>query len=172
MSIGCSEKIRKKDVVMIAGRWSSWSIQILEFLMFWWPVMKAGSTAMTQRPRDKVPCGSMLALPDPGRPDRTNPPTKFWGSFFWQHWYDNMHWVSTGKTVNKELCWGFKGVQERIPSEEASTLQIGSMAFPPGQCTRPQLHHCYRLFDQHSLQDSSSPTLQSRPCSMWLLVIP
>ena len=30
-------------------------------------------------------------------------------------------------------CWGFKGVQEEIPSEEASTLQIGSVAFPPGQ---------------------------------------
>ena len=30
------------------------------------------------------------------------------------------------------LCWGFKGVQEEIPSEEASTLQIGSVAFPPG----------------------------------------
>ena len=29
------------------------------------------------------------------------------------------------------LCWGFKGVQEEIPSEEASTLQIGSVAFPP-----------------------------------------
>ena len=27
------------------------------------------------------------------------------------------------------LCWGFKGVQEEIPSEEASTLQIGSVAF-------------------------------------------
>ncbi len=27
---------------------------------------------------------------------------------------------------------GFKGVQEEIPSEEASTLQIGSVAFPPG----------------------------------------
>ena len=27
----------------------------------------------------------------------------------------------------------FKGVQEEIPSEEASTLQIGSVAFPPGQ---------------------------------------
>ena len=26
--------------------------------------------------------------------------------------------------------WGFKGVQEEIPSEEASTLQIGSVAFP------------------------------------------
>ena len=46
------------------------------------------------------------------------------------------------------LCWGFKGVQEEIPSEEASTLQIGSVAFPPGQCTSPQLHHLYRLFDQ------------------------
>ena len=33
------------------------------------------------------------------------------------------------------LCWGFKGVQEEIPREEASTLQIGSVAFPPGQCT-------------------------------------
>ena len=33
------------------------------------------------------------------------------------------------------LCWGFKGVQEEIPREEASTLQIGSVAFPPGECT-------------------------------------
>ena len=31
------------------------------------------------------------------------------------------------------LCWGFNGVQEEIPWEEASTLQIGSVAFPPGQ---------------------------------------
>ena len=30
------------------------------------------------------------------------------------------------------LCWGFKGVQEEIPSEEASSLQIGSVAFPAG----------------------------------------
>ena len=37
------------------------------------------------------------------------------------------------------LCWGFKGVQQEIPSEEASTLQIRSVAFPPGQCTSPQL---------------------------------
>ena len=35
------------------------------------------------------------------------------------------------------LCWGFKGVQEEILSEEPSTLQIGSVAFPPGQCTSP-----------------------------------
>ena len=54
------------------------------------------------------------------------------------------------------LCWGFKGVQEEILSEEASTLQIGSVAFPPGQYTSPQLHPCHRLFDQDGHQDSSS----------------
>ena len=37
------------------------------------------------------------------------------------------------------ICWGFKGFQEEIPREEASTLQIGSVVFPPGQCTSPQL---------------------------------
>ena len=52
------------------------------------------------------------------------------------------------------LCWGFKGVQEEIPSEEASTLQIGSVTFPPGQCTSPQLHPSQRLFDQDGHQDS------------------
>ena len=69
------------------------------------------------------------------------------------------------------LCWGFKGVQEEIPSEDANTLQIGSVALPPGQCTSPQLHPCHRLFDQDGHQDSSSPSLYSRPCSLWLLVI-
>ena len=57
------------------------------------------------------------------------------------------------------LWWGFKGVQEEIPREEASTLQIGSVAFPPGQCTSPQHHPCYRLFDQDGHQDSSWPSL-------------
>ena len=56
------------------------------------------------------------------------------------------------------LCWGFKGVQEEIPSEEASILEIGSVAFPPGQCTSPQLHPCHRLFDQDGHQHSSSPS--------------
>ena len=57
------------------------------------------------------------------------------------------------------LCWGFKGVQEAIPWEEASTLQIGSVPFPAGQYTSPQLHPCHRLFDQDGHQDSSSPLL-------------
>ena len=70
------------------------------------------------------------------------------------------------------LCWGFKGVHEEIPSEEANTLQIVSVAFPPEQCTSPQLHPCQRLFDQDRHQDSLSASLLSRFCSLWLLVIP
>ena len=55
-------------------------------------------------------------------------------------------WLAKGLGLGL-LCWGFKGVQQEIPSEEASTHQIGSVAFPPGQCTSPQLHPCPRLFD-------------------------
>ena len=57
------------------------------------------------------------------------------------------------------LCWGFKGVQEETSSEEASSVQIGSVAFPPGQCSSLQLHPCHRLFEQDRHQDSSSPSL-------------
>ena len=64
----------------------------------------------------------------------------FDSTFFWQHWHDlgalGSHWTDSQQWI---LCWGFKGVQEEIPSEEASTLQIGSVVFPPGQCTSPQL---------------------------------
>ena len=55
-------------------------------------------------------------------------------------------WLAKGLGLGL-LCWGFKGVQEEIPSEKASNLQIGSAAFPAGQCTSPQLHPCHRLFD-------------------------
>ena len=57
------------------------------------------------------------------------------------------------------LCWGFEGVQEEIPLEDDGTLKIGSVAFPPRQCTSPQLHPCQRLFDQDVYQDSSSASL-------------
>ena len=67
-------------------------------------------------------------------------------------------WLAKGLGLGL-LCCGFKGVQEEIPWEEVSTLQIGSVAFPPGQCTSPQLHPCHRLFDQDEHQDSSSSSL-------------
>ena len=68
-------------------------------------------------------------------------------------------WLAEGLGLGLE-CWGFKGVQEEeIPSVEAKTLQIGSVAFLPGQCSSQQLHPCYRLFDQDVHLDSSLPSL-------------
>ena len=73
-------------------------------------------------------------------------------------------WLAKGLGLGI-LCWGFKGVQEEIQiQKEASTLQIGSVAFPRGQCTSPQLHTFHRLFDQDGHQDS--PDLA--PCDFWL----
>ena len=57
------------------------------------------------------------------------------------------------------LCWGFKGVQVEIVSEEASTLQIGSVAFPSGNCTSPQLQ-------------SLSQTIWARLASRQFLTLP
>ena len=68
------------------------------------------------------------------------------------------------------LCWGFKGVQEEILSEEASALQIGYVAFPPGQCTSPQLHPCTNYLTRMGikivLQSPYSPDFS--PCDFWL----
>ena len=100
-----------------------------------------------------------LSQTQKGQTEQIRPQT-FDYPFFWQHWHDlhalGSHWTDSQQGI---LCWGFKGVQEEIPSEEASTLQIGSVAFPPGQCTSPQLHPCHRLFDQDGYQDSSSASL-------------
>ena len=73
-------------------------------------------------------------------------------------------WLAKGLGLGL-LCWGFKGVQEEIFWEEASTLQIGSVAFPPGQCTSRQLHPCHRLFDK----DGASRQLLTFPIVQTLL---
>ena len=78
-------------------------------------------------------------------------------------------WLAKGLGLGL-LCWGVRGVQEEILSEEASPLQIGSVAFLPGQCTSPQLHLCHRLFDHDSIitvpHPPYSPDLD--PCDFWL----
>ena len=68
---------------------------------------------MTQRLRDKVPSGSMLALPNPRSRVRANPHTNIWWSlFFYSTGMIYMHWVPTGQTVNKEynveVLWKFR----------------------------------------------------------------
>ena len=78
-------------------------------------------------------------------------------------------WLAKGLGLGL-LCLGFKGVQEEIPSEETSTLQIGSVAFPPGQCTSPPLHLCHRLFDQDGHKTVSHPPYSPdlAPCDFFL----
>ena len=39
---------------------------------------------------------------------------------------EHQSWLAKGLGLGL-LCWGFKGVQQEIPSQEASTLQIGSV---------------------------------------------
>ena len=70
------------------------------------------------------------------------------------------------------LCWGFMVVQEEIPSKGASTLQIGSVPFSPGQCTSPQLHPCHRLFDKDGHQESSSSSYSPELAPCDFLFIP
>ena len=95
-----------------------------------------------------------LSQTQEGQTEQIHPQT-FDDPFFWQHWNDlhalGSHWTDSQQGI---LCWGFKRVQEEIPSEEASTLQIGSEAFPAGQ-----FHPCHRLFDQDGHQHISSPSL-------------
>ena len=100
-----------------------------------------------------------LSQTQEGQTEQIHPQT-FDDPFFWQHWHD-LHALSSHWTDNQQgrLCWVFKRVQEEIPSEEASTLQIGSVAFPLGQWSSPQPHTCHRQFDQDGHQDSFSPSL-------------
>ena len=67
--------------------------------------------------------------------------------------------VNTPELIGQRVRVSNVEVQEEIPREEACTLQIASVAFLPGQCTRPQLHPCHRLFNQDGHQDSSSSSL-------------
>ena len=68
------------------------------------------------------------------------------------------------------LCWGLKGVLEEISPEGAGILQIGSVAFPAGQCTSLQLHPCHRLFDQMGIKTIAHPphSPDLAPCDFWL----
>ena len=76
-------------------------------------------------------------------------------------------WLAKGLGLEL-LYWGFKGVQEEIRSEEARTLQIGSVAFQPGQYTSPQLHPCHKI--KIGIKTVPQPPCRPdlAPCDFWL----
>ena len=90
-------------------------------------------------PRDRVPSGSMLALPDPRRPDRANPPTNFWWSLF----FDStgmiyIHWVPTRQTVNEEYYVEvLRDFRKRFRRKRPALFKLGQWHFH--QSTTPSL---------------------------------
>ena len=68
--------------IMQSGREDTWEERYAIKLCFKLGKNATETNGMLPRPRDRVPSGSMLALPDPTRPDRANPPTNFWWTFF------------------------------------------------------------------------------------------
>ena len=160
LSLGCSEEIRKKTLSWQQGdgradqfrsrsSWCSGDLRWKLDLLLW-----------ARDQETEIPVEACwLSQTQEGQTEQIHPQT-FDDPFFWQHWHDlhalGSHWTDGQQGI---LCWGFKGVQGDIPSEEASTLQIGSVAFLRGQCTSPQLHPCHRLFEQDGHQDSSAASL-------------
>ena len=76
-------------------------------------------------------------------------------------------WLAKGLGLGLGLlCWGFKGVQEKIPSEETSTLQIGSVAFPPIDNSFLVTDSLRKMGIKSVPHRSYSPNLA--PCDFWL----
>ena len=78
-------------------------------------------------------------------------------------------WLAKGLGLEL-LRWGFKGVQQEIPSEEASTLQIGSVAFPQYNAL---VHNCILVTDYLSKMGiktvpHSPYSPDFAPCDFWL----
>ena len=75
-------------------------------------------------------------------------------------------WLAKGLGFWVEVLREYR---KRFRQKRPATLQIGSVEFPPGQCTSPQLHPCHRLFYQDRYQDSSSPLSPDvAPSEFWL----
>ena len=84
---------------------------------------------------------------------------------------EHQSWLAKGLGLEL-LCWGFKGVQVEIPWEEASPLQIGSVAFQLGNAP---VHNSILFTDYLTKmgiktvpQAPYSPDLT--PCDFWLFL--
>ena len=126
LSQGCSEKIRKKDVVMTAGRWSSWSIQIPQFLMFWWLAIKAGSIAETKRQSSQWKHAGSPKLKKARQSKSTHKLLMI--PFFDSTCMIYMHWVPPGQTVNKEY-YVLRKFRKRFRQKRPALFKLGQWHF-------------------------------------------
>ena len=82
-------------------------------------------------------------------------------------------WLAKGLGLGLGLlCWGFKRLQEEIPREEASTLQIGVSDISTRtmhQFTTPSLSQTIWPDGHHH---SSSPSYKTKPYSRWFWLFP
>ena len=76
-----------------------------------------------------------------------------------------VNWLAKGLGLGL-LCWGFKGVQEEIPSGEASNFQIGSVAFPAGHNSILVTDYLTKMDTKTVPRSPYSPDLA--PCDFWL----
>ena len=126
--------------------------------------MKAGSTVMTQRPRDRVLSGSMFALPDPRRPDRANPPTNFDDAFFDSTGMIYTHWLPTGHTVHKEnYVELLREFRKRFRRKRPASFKSGHWHFH--QDNAP-VHNSILVTDY--LSKIGLKTVPHTPCDFWL----
>ena len=77
----------------------------------------------------------------------------------------HLSWLAKGLGLGL-LCWGFKEVRVEISWEEASTLQIGSVEFPPGQYTSLVKDYLTKM----GIKTFPHPPYSSdiAPCDFWL----
>ena len=129
--------------------------------------MKAGSTAMTQRPRDSIPSGSMLALLDLRRPDRANPPTNYWWSLF----LTALAWSTCTWTVNKEYYVEvLREFRKRFCQKRPSLFKLGQWHF---QQDNAPIHNTILVTDYLTKMDIKTvpqPPYSTNvaPCDFWL----
>ena len=92
--------------------------------------MKAGSTAMTQRPRERVPSEACwLYQTQEDQTEQIHPQT-FDDPFFDSTGMIYMHWVPTGQTVNKEYYVEvLREFRKRFPRKRPALFKSGQWHF-------------------------------------------
>ena len=161
---------------MTAGRWSNWSIQILQFLIIWWSTMKAGSITMTQRQRERESSQRKHAgLLRPKKARQSKSTNKHlmipFFFFFWQHGHDlhelGSHWTGSQKEYYVEVLREFR---KRFLGKRPALFKSGQWHFhqdnAPVQNSILVRDYLTKMGIKTLPHPPNSPNLA--PCDFWL----